>query len=197
MGCFLEGFKTFLWKARFYSQVGELSGTLRAVQDEKSNLLVAQSTLNEEHLRLKEEMETAREELHRMESQMIDSQLKEAETSQQLMETTEQLMKARADLEHFTVENGRMLTSLEEANRKVSLSVPVKEISYLLLLGFFLFCLYFGNVYLVFMYLLYRLSSWVKKSSLFVVKEISFCVRRLRELVIEKSSRTFVPHLRL
>ncbi|XP_017313628.1 centromere-associated protein E isoform X3 [Ictalurus punctatus] len=99
-------------------KVGELSGTLRAVQDEKSNLLVAQSTLNEEHLRLKEEMETAREELHRMESQMIDSQLKEAETSQQLMETTEQLMKARADLEHFTVENGRMLTSLEEANRK-------------------------------------------------------------------------------
>ncbi|XP_053471518.1 centromere-associated protein E isoform X3 [Ictalurus furcatus] len=99
-------------------KVGELSGTLRAVQDEKSNLLVAQSTLNEEHLRLKEEMERAREELVRMESQMIDSQLKEAETSQQLMETTEQLTKAQADLEHFTVENGKMLTSLEEANQK-------------------------------------------------------------------------------
>ncbi|KAF4075058.1 hypothetical protein AMELA_G00230190 [Ameiurus melas] len=99
-------------------KVGELSGTLGAVQDEKSNLLVAQSILNEENVRLKEEMETAREELVRMESQMIDSQLKEAETSQQLMETTEQLMKAQADLEHFTVENGKMLTSLEEANQK-------------------------------------------------------------------------------
>ncbi|XP_060754646.1 centromere-associated protein E isoform X3 [Neoarius graeffei] len=99
--------------------VGELSGTLSAVQDEKSNLLVAQSTLNEENLRVKEDLEKAQEELVRMESQMIESQLKEAEISQQHMETTEQLVKVQADLEHFTEENGKLLMSLEEANQKM------------------------------------------------------------------------------
>lgn len=107
----------------FHLQVGELSGSLSAVQEEKNNSLAAQSTLNEENLRLKAEMEKAQEELVKMESQMIDSQLKEAEVGQQLMESTEQLAKAQADLEHFTVENNRLLAALEEARQKVGLSV--------------------------------------------------------------------------
>ncbi|KAK3511021.1 hypothetical protein QTP70_029023 [Hemibagrus guttatus] len=110
-------------------KVSELSGTLSAVQDEKNNLLAAQSTLNDENVRLKEEMEKAQEELVKMESQMIDSQLKEAEISQQHTETTEELAKVQADLQHFTVENNKLLTSLEEAIQKVSTSVQVQGIS--------------------------------------------------------------------
>ncbi|KAM9454725.1 centromere-associated protein E [Clarias gariepinus] len=101
-------------------RVAELSGALSAVEDEKSGLLVAQSALNEEQTRLKEELDKAQEELVRMESQMVDSQLKEAEISQQHTEATEQLAKAQADLEHFTVENSKLLTSLEEAEKKAA-----------------------------------------------------------------------------
>ncbi|XP_058236857.1 centromere-associated protein E [Hemibagrus wyckioides] len=101
-------------------KVGDLTGTLSAVQDEKNNLVAAQSTLNDENVRLKEEMEKAQEELIKMESQMIDSQLKEAEISQQHTETTEELAKAQADLQHFTVENNKLLTSLEEAIQKAA-----------------------------------------------------------------------------
>lgn len=107
----------------FHLQVGELSGSLSAVQEEKNNSLAVQSTLNEENLRLKAEMEKAQEELVKMESQMIDSQLKEAEVGQQHTESTEQLAKAQADLEHFTVENNRLLAALEEASQRVGLSV--------------------------------------------------------------------------
>lgn len=73
-------------------------------------------------------MENAQEELIRMEGQMIDSQLKEAEVSQQHAEATEQLAKAQADLQHFTVENNKLLMSLEEAVQKVSLREQVKGI---------------------------------------------------------------------
>lgn len=112
-GCILAHEHLFILRnvslPRFHSQVGELSATLDA-----------QSTMNEEYRRLKEEMEKAQEELVRMESQMIDSQLKEAEISQQHMETSELLTKVQADLEHLTAENNRLLTSLEEAMQNVS-----------------------------------------------------------------------------
>ncbi|KAI5629562.1 centromere-associated protein E isoform X2 [Silurus asotus] len=99
-------------------KLGELSETLRAAQDENSKSLVAQSASNEESARLKDELEKAQEELVRMESEMIESQLKEAEVSQQHIETAEQLAKAQADLGHLTVENSKLLASLEEANQK-------------------------------------------------------------------------------
>ncbi|TSK17800.1 Centromere-associated protein E [Bagarius yarrelli] len=79
-------------------KVGELSGTLDAVRDENVELLAA-----------------------RMESQMIDSQLKEAEISQQHTETSQQLEKVQADLQHFTVENNKLLASLEEANQRTTM----------------------------------------------------------------------------
>ncbi|KAF7689663.1 centromere-associated protein E isoform X1 [Silurus meridionalis] len=99
-------------------KLGELSETLKAAQDKNSNSLVAQSASNEESARLKDELEKAQEELVRMESEMIESQLKEAEVSQQHIETAEQLAKTQADLEHLTVENSKLLASLEEANQK-------------------------------------------------------------------------------
>ncbi|GAA6089757.1 centromere-associated protein E isoform X1 [Tachysurus ichikawai] len=101
-------------------QVGELSETLSEEQNEKNRSLAAQSALHDENVRLKEEMENAQEELIRMEGQMIDSQLKEAEVSQQHAEATEQLAKAQADLQHFTVENNKLLMSLEEAVQKAA-----------------------------------------------------------------------------
>ncbi|XP_027012210.2 centromere-associated protein E isoform X2 [Tachysurus fulvidraco] len=101
-------------------KVGELSETLSEAQNEKNRSLAAQSALHDENIRLKEEMEKAQEELIRMEGQMIDSQLKEAEVSQQHAETTEQLAKAQADLQDFTVENNKLLMSLEEAVQKAA-----------------------------------------------------------------------------
>lgn len=69
-------------------------------------------------------MEKTQEELLKMESELIDSQLKEAQLSQQHTENAEKLAQVQEELEHLSVENNKLITTLEEANVKVSVSFP-------------------------------------------------------------------------
>ncbi|XP_050974643.1 centromere-associated protein E isoform X2 [Labeo rohita] len=99
-------------------QVCGLSEELRCVREERDALISAQSSLNEDHQRLKDETSTAQDQLLKMESDLVDAQLKEAELIQQLTETSERLQSIQTDLQHVTQENSTLLASLEEATQK-------------------------------------------------------------------------------
>lgn len=92
-----------------HSQVSGLSEELRSLREERDALMSAQSSLNEDHQRLKEQTANAQDQLLKMESDLVDAQLKEAELTQQLTETSERLQ----------TEKSTLLASLEEATRKV------------------------------------------------------------------------------
>ncbi|KAK2908448.1 hypothetical protein Q8A67_004285 [Cirrhinus molitorella] len=100
------------------TQVYGLSEELRSVTDEKDALISAQSGLNEDHQRLKDETSVAQDQLLKMESDLVDAQLKEAELTQQLTETSERLQSIQTDLQRVTQENSTLLTSLEEATKE-------------------------------------------------------------------------------
>lgn len=91
------------------SQVSGLSEELRSLREERDALISAQSSLNEDHQRLKEQTANAQDQLLKMESDLVDAQLKEAELTQQLTETSERLQ----------TEKSTLLASLEEATQKV------------------------------------------------------------------------------
>lgn len=91
------------------SQVSGLSEELRSLREERDALMSAQSSLNEDHQRLKEQTANAQDQLLKMESDLVDAQLKEAELTQQLTETSERLQ----------TEKSTLLASLEEATQKV------------------------------------------------------------------------------
>ncbi|XP_050974649.1 centromere-associated protein E isoform X3 [Labeo rohita] len=95
-----------------------LSEELCSVREERDALISAQSSLNEDHRRLKDETSTAQDQLLKMESDLVDAQLKEAELIQQLTETSERLQSIQTDLQHVTQENSTLLASLEEATQK-------------------------------------------------------------------------------
>lgn len=101
------------------SQVCGLSEELRSVREERDALISAQSGVNEDHQRLKDEASKAQDQLLKMESDLVDAQLKEAELSQQLSETSERLQKLQTDLQRVSQENSTLLTSSEEATQKV------------------------------------------------------------------------------
>ncbi|XP_072512902.1 centromere-associated protein E [Salminus brasiliensis] len=105
-------------------KLDEFTTALQAVQEERDSLFTAKNTSTEELKSLKEELEKTREDLLKMESELVDSQLKEAQLSEQQTENAEQLAKAKTELEHFSAENNKLLTCLEEANLK---SVQLSE----------------------------------------------------------------------
>ncbi|XP_016113871.1 centromere-associated protein E [Sinocyclocheilus grahami] len=110
-------------------QVCGLSEELSSVRQERDTLISSQSSVNEDHQRLKDEMSKAQGQLLKMESDLVDAQLKEAELSQQLTETSELLQNIQTDLQHVTQENSTLLTSLEEATQKsVQLSAELESV---------------------------------------------------------------------
>lgn len=99
----------------------ELNEELYSVQVERDSLISAQANATEENQSLGEKAEKAREEIVKIGSLLADAELKEAQLIQQHTETTEQLTVVQRDLERLTMENGRILGALEEANQTVSL----------------------------------------------------------------------------
>ncbi|XP_016297019.1 centromere-associated protein E-like [Sinocyclocheilus anshuiensis] len=110
-------------------QVCGMSEELSSVREERDTLISSQSSVNEDHQRLKDETSKAQDQLLKMESDLVDAQLKEAELSQQLTETSERLQNIQTDLQHVTQENSTLLTSLEEATQKsVQLSAELESV---------------------------------------------------------------------
>ncbi|XP_043104393.1 centromere-associated protein E isoform X2 [Puntigrus tetrazona] len=104
------------------TQVFGLSEELRSVREERDALISAQSGVNEDHQRLKDEATEAQDQLLKMESDLVEAQLKEAE----LTETSERL---QTDLERVSQENSTLLSSLEQATEKsVQLSSELESV---------------------------------------------------------------------
>lgn len=94
-----------------------LSEELRSVRAERDALISAQSGLNEDHQRLKEQMANALDQMLKMESHLVDAQLKEAEPTQHLMETLEQV---QTDLQEMITLSNHHTASGVKLNRMVS-----------------------------------------------------------------------------